>query len=85
MSSYAVRRLLQLIPTLLGMSLLIFALVRLLPGDVSASDRFYARDITPPFVLQDGHIRVPTGAGLGVDVLTDILDEVTTSVETVRP
>ena len=56
-----------------------------LPGDVSASDRFYARDITPPFVLEDGHIRVPTGPGLGVDVLKDFVDEVTTSVETVRP
>jgi O-succinylbenzoate synthase len=56
-----------------------------LPGDVSASDRFYARDITPPFVLEDGHIRVPTGPGLGVDVLPEVLDDVTTSVETVRP
>jgi O-succinylbenzoate synthase len=56
-----------------------------LPGDVSASDRFYARDITPPFVLDDGHIAVPTGPGLGVDVLPDVLDEVTTSVETLRP
>ena len=56
-----------------------------LPGDVSASDRFYARDITPPFVLDDGHIAVPTGPGLGVDVLPDVLDEVTRSVETVRP
>jgi O-succinylbenzoate synthase len=56
-----------------------------LPGDVSASDRFYARDITPPFVLDNGHIKVPTGPGIGVDVLTDVLDEVTTSVETIRP
>jgi O-succinylbenzoate synthase len=56
-----------------------------LPGDVSASDRFYARDITAPFVLEDGHIRVPTGPGIGVDVLPDVLDEVTTSVETIRP
>ena len=56
-----------------------------LPGDVSASDRFYARDITPPFVLDDGHIAVPTGPGLGVDVLPDVLEEFTTSVETVRP
>ena len=37
-----------------------------MPGDVSASDRFYARDITSPFVLDDGHIKVPTGPGLGV-------------------
>src|SRR3954470_6548619 len=56
-----------------------------LPGDVSASDRFYARDITPPFVLEDGHIAVPTGPGLGVDVLPDVLDEVTTAVQTIRP
>jgi O-succinylbenzoate synthase len=56
-----------------------------LPGDVSASDRFYARDITSPFVLDDGHIAVPTGPGIGVDVLPDVLDEMTTSVQTVRP
>jgi peptide/nickel transport system permease protein len=34
MARYAVRRLLLLIPTLVGMSILIFAMVRLLPGDV---------------------------------------------------
>jgi peptide/nickel transport system permease protein len=34
MARYALRRLLLLIPTLLGMSVLIFAMVRLLPGDV---------------------------------------------------
>ncbi len=55
-----------------------------LPGDVSASGRFYARDITEPFVLDDGHIRVPTGPGIGVDVLADVLADVTTAVETVR-
>lgn len=37
MLGYAARRLLQLVPTLLGMSLLIFALVRLLPGDVAVA------------------------------------------------
>jgi O-succinylbenzoate synthase len=56
-----------------------------LPGDVSASGRFYARDLTEPFVLDDGHIRVPTGPGIGVDVLPDHLEEFTTSVETIRP
>ena len=56
-----------------------------LPGDVSASGRFYARDITEPFVLDDGHIRVPTGPGIGADVLPDVLDECTTAVETIRP
>ena len=34
MARYALRRLLLLIPTLVGMSVLIFAMVRLLPGDV---------------------------------------------------
>ena len=56
-----------------------------LPGDVSASGRFYARDITEPFVLEDGHIRVPTGPGLGVDVLPDVLEDCTLAVETHRP
>jgi O-succinylbenzoate synthase len=56
-----------------------------LPGDISESFRFYARDITPPFTLDEGHIRVPAGAGIGVDVLPEVLDEVTVSVETVRP
>ena len=56
-----------------------------LPGDVSASSRFYAQDITRPFVLEDGHIAVPTGPGLGVDVIPDVLEQVTISVETLRP
>ena len=37
-----------------------------LPGDTSASDRYYKTDITEPFVLQDGYLPVPTGPGLGV-------------------
>nr|WP_221204039.1 o-succinylbenzoate synthase [Modestobacter versicolor] len=52
-----------------------------LPGDTSASDRYYATDITPPFVLEDGHLRVPTGPGLGVEPDPVLLDEVTTTVE----
>ncbi|WP_353649628.1 o-succinylbenzoate synthase [Nakamurella sp. A5-74] len=42
-----------------------------LPGDTSASARFYHQDITAPFVLEDGHLRVPTGPGLGVEVDED--------------
>lgn len=52
-----------------------------LPGDVSASDRFYRRDLTEPFVMKDGHLRVPQGPGLGVEPLPDVLDDLTTSVE----
>lgn len=52
-----------------------------LPGDVSASGRFYATDITEPFVMVDGHLAVPQGPGLGVAPIREILEELTTSVE----
>lgn len=54
-----------------------------LPGDVSASDRFYRRDIvTEPAVLEDGHVRVPTGHGLGVEIDPVALDDFTVARET---
>jgi O-succinylbenzoate synthase len=56
-----------------------------LPGDISASDRYYAQDITAPFTLVDGRIAVPQGAGLGVDVREDVLDDVVTSRRSVSP
>ena len=52
-----------------------------LPGDTSASDRYYARDITAPFLLRDGRVSVPTGPGLGVEPDADALAAVTTSTE----
>ena len=52
-----------------------------LPGDVSASNRYYSQDITAPFVLEDGHITVPTGPGIGVDPLPDVLASLVTSRE----
>jgi O-succinylbenzoate synthase len=55
-----------------------------LPGDTSASDRYFDRDVTEPFVLQDGYLRVPSGAGLGVSPLPEVLEEITTSKETLR-
>jgi O-succinylbenzoate synthase len=54
-----------------------------LPGDISASDRYYRRDLTRPFTLESGHIAVPTGAGIGVRPDPSILEECTTYVETV--
>lgn len=49
-----------------------------LPGDVSASDRFYARDIvTEPIRLEDGYVRVPTGHGLGVEIDPVALEDAT--------
>jgi o-succinylbenzoate synthase len=50
-----------------------------LPGDTSASARYFQHDITPPFVLDQGHLPVPDGPGIGVDPVPDILDAVTTS------
>jgi len=55
-----------------------------LPGDISATARYYAQDITPPFVLEDGHIAVPSGPGTGVAVLPDVLDRLTTHHEILR-
>lgn len=52
-----------------------------MPGDVSASDRFYKTDITEPWVMEDGHLTVPTGPGLGVTPIPELLDQFTTSVE----
>lgn len=51
-----------------------------LPGDTSASSRYFREDITPPFVLVDGQLRVPTGPGIGVSPLPDVLDAATVSV-----
>ncbi|MDF2994011.1 MAG: L-alanine-DL-glutamate epimerase [Microbacterium sp.] len=49
-----------------------------LPGDISASARFYTRDIvTEPAVIEDGHVRVPTGPGLGVEIDTAALEDFT--------
>ena len=54
-----------------------------LPGDTSASDRYYHRDLTEPFVMEDGRLAVPTGPGLGVDVVPERLRELTNRVDEV--
>jgi O-succinylbenzoate synthase len=56
-----------------------------LPGDTSASGRYYAQDITEPFVLRDGRLDVPQGPGLGVTPIPEIVDGLTTSLTTERP
>ena len=55
-----------------------------LPGDTSASSRYFEVDTTEPFVLRDGHIDVPTGPGIGVDPIREIVDSYTVSQEWVR-
>jgi o-succinylbenzoate synthase len=52
-----------------------------LPGDTSASDRYYHADITEPFTLSEGHLAVPAGPGIGVTPLPEQLAAVTTSTE----
>jgi O-succinylbenzoate synthase len=54
-----------------------------LPGDTSASGRYYHRDITAPFVLRDGRLDVPAGPGLGVEVDLEFLDSITHWKQTV--
>ncbi|MEU6376975.1 o-succinylbenzoate synthase [Streptomyces sp. NPDC046909] len=44
-----------------------------LPGDTSASSRYFAEDITEPFVLEEGHLPVPGGPGIGVEPLPEAL------------
>ena len=56
-----------------------------LPGDTSASDRYYHRDITEPFVLRDGRLKVPTGPGLGVTVDHEFLEAITQWKQTLAP
>lgn len=50
-----------------------------LPGDVSASKRYWARDIIRPEVTVDskGNIALPEGTGFGFEVDHEWLDEVT--------
>ncbi|HEV2919620.1 MAG TPA: o-succinylbenzoate synthase [Actinomycetota bacterium] len=56
-----------------------------LPGDTSASDRFYRQDLTAPFELKDGHLQLPTGPGIGVEPVGEVLEDLTTSTAWVPP
>jgi O-succinylbenzoate synthase len=57
-----------------------------LPGDISATERYYHQDIAqPPFVLEEGTIRVPKRSGLGVEVVQDVLDKVTVRSKLLQP
>ena len=46
-----------------------------LPGDTSGSSRYFAEDLTEPFVLRDGQLDVPTGPGSGVSVRAELLSD----------
>ena len=55
-----------------------------LPGDTSASARYYKRDVTSPFVMENGYLNVPTGPGIGVEPDMEFLDEITTYKEIIE-
>jgi O-succinylbenzoate synthase len=58
-----------------------------LPGDVSASERYFAEElIAEPFVVDpDGTMRVPTGPGIGVTVLEDAIRRLALRTKEYRP
>ena len=55
-----------------------------LPGDTSASSRFYDQDITEPFVMQSGYLEVPQGPGIGRVPDMDFLESITSYKEMIE-
>jgi O-succinylbenzoate synthase len=54
-----------------------------LPGDISASGRYWARDIvSPEHDVVDGYMRVPSGPGIGVEVDVERIEALTVRVAT---
>ena len=58
-----------------------------LPGDISGSSRYFARDVIVPEVIvaPDGTVEVPGGAGLGFEVDMNYVEDRTESVELIKP
>ncbi|MBV8069575.1 MAG: o-succinylbenzoate synthase [Acidobacteriaceae bacterium] len=58
-----------------------------LPGDISASKRYWERDIIHPAVeiTRNGAVNVPNGAGLGYDVDVDYVESLTIRKERLEP
>ena len=57
-----------------------------LPGDTSASDRYFSEDLTEPFVLSaDGTMAVPVGPGIGVEPLQGRLEACTVRASLIKP
>jgi len=49
-----------------------------LPADLSASNRYWDRDLTDPWVLENGSLVVPNRPGIGVEVNEALLKELPT-------
>jgi len=57
------------------------------PGDVSASARYFAIEIIgEPFTVdKDGTMKVPTRPGIGVTVLEDVIRKLAIERKEIRP
>jgi O-succinylbenzoate synthase len=57
-----------------------------LPGDISASARYFHQDLVePPFEINpDGTMTVPTGLGIGVEVMLDRVEAATQRREVIE-
>ena len=55
-----------------------------LPGDTSASSRFFHRDITEPFVMEDGYLQVPSSPGIGREPELEFLESITSQKENIQ-
>jgi O-succinylbenzoate synthase len=53
-----------------------------LTPDLSASNRYFASDITEPFLLTDGCLLVPEGPGIGVAPKPEVLQRADTVIQT---
>jgi O-succinylbenzoate synthase len=51
--------------------------------DLSASRRYFAHDVTEPFEIHEGALRVPDGLGIGVVPTSDVLANDAIRIETV--
>ncbi|AHH99100.1 o-succinylbenzoate synthase [Kutzneria albida] len=56
-----------------------------LPSDISASDRYYAQDLTEPITMTGGRVAVPTGPGIGIDPIPEVVTELTTARTVIQP
>lgn len=54
-----------------------------LVGDLSASNRYFNQDITPPFELREGQLDVPAGPGIGVRPIAEVMNRSTVSSEVI--
>jgi O-succinylbenzoate synthase len=53
----------------------------ILPGDKSASARYFTQDITTPFLMEDDYLNVPNTPGIEVEPDLNFLEEITTHKE----